>query len=180
MSAIIGPFIHKPNFVNPPKGVGTPILGGLGVMALGDLNDQGSLEVGIFFLSKTFFREEPPDYLAENIRQVHVTMGYRYWINRIFSASLSFSSAYPVGDYTTVHNGVVTGKFMDTSARDLTEYGFDFSIQSEVWNYKQYGFVLDTRYSRSVTAKDNEKADHYGILLGFRYMVQEKYPSKQD
>ena len=81
-----------------------------------------------------------------------------------------------MGDPTILHNDFTPGNEIDTSATDTTEYGFDFSLQTELWQNDLNSVILDLRYSRSVTNKSSEDADHYGILIGYRYLLQEKKP----
>ena len=131
----------------------------------------------MFFMTKSFLRESGPNVLFEEVDSVQISMGYRWWLSQRFSAGLTFFSSYPLSDYHTVYSRINPGDFMDTSARDLTEYGFDFSLQTEIWGRDHWAVVLDTRYSLSVTNKEHEQGDHYGAMLAIRYMVQEKKPT---
>jgi hypothetical protein len=174
VSIFLGPYIYKTNFKSTSTGATSPNLGGAGLVVLGDVNDKGSLEIGLFYLNKIFFRELAGQYIAEQTGVTQVTMGYRRWWNNWFSSSLSFYSAYSIGAPEIVHNDFAPGTEIDTSARDTTEYGFDLSLQTNVYEQGKWALDLDTRYSYSVTPKANENSDHYGVLLGLRYMFQEK------
>lgn len=173
INAILGPYFFRTDYPGRPE-VDSPNRSGYGISALGDSNSRGSIELGFFYLEKIFFRDQGPDILAEKIKHIHITMGYRWWLKSYLSTSLSFFSAYPLGDPELYYSNVRTGIELDTSARDLTEYGFDFAVQGELVSYQQMALVLEGRYSWSVTPKQDEKANHYGVLLGVRFMVQDR------
>jgi hypothetical protein len=48
------------------------------------------------------------------------------------------------------------------------------ALQTEVWKNEFMAVVMDTRFSKSFTAKDDEKADHYAVMLAVQYTLQEK------
>ncbi len=174
VSAILGLTTYKTNFKGSTSGATAPYLGGVGLIAVGDVNDHGSLEIGMFYMDKLYFLDDGGKYIAERTQLMHITLGYRYWLSSNFSTSLSFFSAYSMGDPELTHNDFTNGGEIHTSAHDKTEYGFDLAIQGELWNWDALTLVWDARYSRSVTPKVNEHADHYGVLLGVRYFIQEK------
>ena len=179
VSAILGPFFYKTNFSGSPSGATSPYLSGTTLMAIGDISDHGSLELGIFYLNKIYFRERYGNYLAEKTQLVHITMGYRRWWTSYLSTSLSFFSAYSLGDVEIVHSDFQGVGEPTTSARDKTEYGFDAALQGEVWSLDRYAVDIDLRYSRSVTNQEHENADHYGIFVGLRYFIQEKQKAQK-
>ena len=82
-----------------------------------------------------------------------------------------------MGSPRIIHSDFPVGSEIDTSAKDTVEYGFDLSLQKELFKQPAYVVVIDARYSMSVTNKGNENSDQFGILLGFRYTVQEKIGS---
>ncbi|MBC7419207.1 MAG: hypothetical protein H7328_00630 [Bdellovibrio sp.] len=178
VSAIIGPYLYKTNFSDSAAGAHSPYFGDIGLIAQGDLNSNGGLEIGIFHMNKLFFRESGGNYIAEKTELISVTLGYRYWMNPYLAAGLSFYSSYSIGNPVVEHSDFPLGGNIDTSARDTTEYGFDLSLQSEVWSRNHQAIILDARYSISVTNKENEQANHYALLIGYKYMIQEKYPEK--
>ena len=174
VSAILGLTKFRTNFGGSSTGASAPFYTGLGLVAVGDVNDHGSLEIGTFYTDKMYIRETGGKYIAEVTQLVHITLGYRHWINSMFSTSMSFFSAYPIGDPEIVHSDFPQNSQIDTSARDSTEYGFDLAFQGELWSNDKLALVWDGRFSKSVTPKNNEYADHYGILVGLRYFIQEK------
>ncbi len=176
VTATLGTFGYKTNFSGSASGAASRNLAGLGLIALGDLNDIGSLEIAMFDLHKVYFREESGKYIAEEKEVIHITMGYRYWINPYFSSSLSFYSSYSLGEVRLVHSDFAPGTEIDTSARDTTEYGFDFALQGDIWSSEKWAVIGEARYSLSVTSKKSEQSDHYGVMLGVRYQIQEKMP----
>ncbi len=177
VSAYVGPYFYKTAINNSQNIPQTPNQAGLALVVLGDLNNKGSLELGFFLLDKIYYREQQLGYIAEQTKSVNITMGYRRWFNDTFSGSLTLFSAYSMGEVDVVHNDFPTSAGIDTSARTTTQYGFDFSFQTEVWKTEQMRFVVDTRYSRTLAYNNSENADHYGVILGFHYTLQEKNPN---
>jgi hypothetical protein len=177
VSAYIGPFAFRTNFEGSNTGAkGPAVQTGVGLVALGDINRKGSLEIGLILMEKIYFREDQGQYMAEQTRVTHIAMGYRRWFHQYFSGSLTFYSAYSMGDVRVIHSDFAPGTEIPTSARDVTEYGFDFALQTELWSTENYTVVADARYSKSVTSKAGEDGDHYGLLIGVQYQLQEKKP----
>jgi len=174
VSAIAGPYFYKTNFLNSPNGESSPTRTGIGIIALGDINKSGSLEVAGFYINKLFARNEMAEWVQEQSNLLHITMGYRHHLSERFSVSLTFFSSYTMGEPTTFGTKVASSPSVQTSARDITEYGLDFSLQTELFNHPVFALVLDTRYSASLTSKPNELADQYGVLLGIRYQIQRR------
>jgi len=177
VSVYTGLFLSKTQVNTKTNSPESPNQIGLGAVVLGDVNKNGSLEIGLFLMDKDYYREENFNYIGEETRLIHIAMGYRRWISNYFSASLTFFSAYAMGDVIVTQNNIPPGNDVTTSARDATEYGFDFAAQYEVWEDDLNAVVLDLRYSKSVTAKSGEDSDHYGLLIGYRYLLQEKKPT---
>ncbi len=178
VSAILSPFFYKTKFPGSSSGARSPDLAGTSLLAIGDINDYSSLELGIFYFNKIYFRERFGKYLAEKTQLIHITIGYRYWLTPYLSTSLSFYSAYSLGNIEITHTDFIPSEQPDTSARDKTEYGFDAALQAEPWSHERLALVLDARYSRSVTSREHEDADHYGVAVGIRYFIQEKKKTK--
>ena len=174
-----GPYLYKTNFAGSNSGANSPNLLSLGLVVNGDVNEKGSLEIGIFQLNKIYFREDSGLFIGEQTALTHITMGYRRWLGEYFSTSLTFFSDYSMGSTKIVHSDFAVGSEINTSAKDTTEYGFDFAIQTELFSRPNYTVVLDTRYSWSVTNQKNEKADNYGVLLGVRYSIYDKDTNKK-
>ena len=170
----LGFILHRTNFETSHSGARAPWSGGIALVANGDVSDVGQLEVGLFHINKQYFRDVAAMYVGEVAEQLHITMGYRHWVTSSFSVALAFSSAYSMGDYRELHNDFRPSPGIDTSARDTVEYGVDLSLQTELYSWPRYAIVLDGIYSLSVTGKPNEKADHYGAMIGLRYFIQEK------
>lgn len=178
VNALFGPYIYKTHFKSTDTAVNSPVLANLGVIINGDISHRGALEIAIFHLNKNYYREQVSQYIAEQTELLHITMGYRRWLNPHFSISAAFFSAYSMGEVKVLHNDFPIDKTIDTSARDTTEYGFDLSAQAELWQKDRLSLILDTRYSLSATAKPNEKSDHYGFMLGLKYFIQSKQVAK--
>lgn len=177
ITSYFGPYLYKTNFKGTDTGATSPLMLGLGLVVNGDVNTKGSLEISLFLLNKTYYREDAGKYIAEQTALTHFTMGYRRWFTDSFSSSLSFSSGYSMGTPKIIHSDFPVGSEIGTSAKDTVEYGFDLSLLKEIFKQPAYAVVIDARYSMSVTNKKNENSDQFGILLGFRYSVQEKKPN---
>lgn len=176
VSVYTGLFLSKTQVNSKAGSPDAPTRAGLAAVVLGDINKNSSLEIGLFLFDKDYYREENGLYIGEETRLIHVTMGYRRWLTKYLSASLTFYSSYPMGDVIVTRNDFPPGTTVTTSARDATEYGFDFAVQYDVWEHDLNAVVLDLRYSKSVTAKSAEDGDHYGLLIGYRYLLQDKKP----
>ncbi|MBX9768636.1 MAG: hypothetical protein K2X47_15285 [Bdellovibrionales bacterium] len=173
VTATLGTFLYRTHFPNSTNGSSSDFLPGLGLVANGDINNQGALEVGIFDIQKRFFREQDGLFMAEQTEVLHITMGYRYWVTSRLSCSLSGYSAFSLGPVSVVYNDFYPGS-LETSARDIVHYGFDFSAQAELWSQDRYAAVLEGRYSLAMSERPGERADHYLFMLAVRYLVQSK------
>lgn len=176
VAAILAPFVSRTDYSGSSSGAKAPIFGDVGLIVQGDINEVGALEIAMFHMQKAYFRTENAKTIAEKTELMHITMGYRRWLSSLWSASLSFSSSYPMNQPRVLHTDFPTGQNIDTSARDIVDYGLDFSIQYEIWMRKRYSVIADARYGRSITDKQNEKGSHYGLAIGLKYLIQEKFP----
>lgn len=174
VSATLGLSILQTNFDRSHSGAKAAYKPNFALIVVGDINDRAQLEIGTYHIYKQYFRDLNSVYVGEETEAVEITLGYRHWINPWLSMAVAFSSAYSMGDVQVFHNDFAPGPAIDTSARDNVEYGFHFSAQADLWTYERFTAVLNTLYSLNVTAKPNEKADHYGVVIGFRYFIQEK------
>jgi hypothetical protein len=171
-----GLFLYKTNFNGSTELAPSPVLGDFGFVTNGDLTDKGSLEIALFHMNKIYYRNLHEMYLAEKTEVIHIMMGYRRWLSEQFSLGMGFYSAYSIGDYQILHSESNVDQQIDTSARDTVEYGLDFSAQQEVWSKDKESVYVDFRYSYSISNKENEKGDHYSLLLAYRHLIQEKNP----
>jgi len=172
ISIYAGPLLSRTQFNTTASGQGPENKTGLGLIVLGDINSRSSLEIGLFYFNKLYLIEKENQLLAEQTDMIHITMGYRRWLSESFALSAAFASGYSVGDVTVVQNTVIDGSLINTSARDVTEYGLDLSALFYVQLQKSWSLVFDTRYSYSLTAKKNEKANHMMILLGLQHPIR--------
>ena len=76
------------------------------------------------------------------------------------SAGAAFFSGYSIGDKKLVHSDLPIGQRINTTAGEKVEYGFEGSVQYEFFSWSKSALLADARYSRSVTQKDHEDADH--------------------
>ncbi|CAN5667931.1 hypothetical protein BH10BDE1_BH10BDE1_16000 [soil metagenome] len=174
VSATLGWLLHRTNFQNSGTGASAPFQGDFALIVNGDITDRGQLEIGMYHLNKQYFRDQGSVYVGEETELIEITLGYRQWFTPSLSLGVSFSSAYSMGYPRIIHNDFAPSPPIDTSATDTTEYGFHFSLQSDVYTRDRLTLTLTGLYSLSVTGKPNEKADHYGAMIGLRYFIQEK------
>lgn len=174
ISATLGWLFHQTNFDASHTGARAPIQGDLAIITNGDINDVGALEIGVYHLNKRYFRSENFRYVGEAVETIHITMGYRHWWSSRFSSALAFASSHSMGDITRFHDDFKPAPPIDTSAQDTTEYSADLSLQYDVFSYDRVTVAVSGFYSLSFTGKPNEKADHYGVMIGLRYFIQEK------
>lgn len=174
VSLYAGPLMTRTNFNTTVSGLQAANKTGLGLVVLGDVSGTGSLEIGLFYFNKLYLIEQRGQFLAEQTDLAHITMGYRHWLNPALALSASFASGYAVGDVQVVHSTFTDGSMINTSARDVTEYGLDLAVSGFFEVKRNWSFVLDTRYSYSLTAKSGEKADHFSLMLGLHHSIQEK------
>ncbi|MGZ5280533.1 MAG: hypothetical protein ACXWC9_11345, partial [Pseudobdellovibrionaceae bacterium] len=132
VSAVLGPYFHKTNYEGGPDRPKSPILGDVGLLVQGDASEHGSLEISLFHMNKAFFRDQSGNFQAEQVELMQIGLGYRWQLHEYLSVALAFYSSYAMKEPTVIQSVFVTGDPLDTSARDITEYGFDFSVQSEV------------------------------------------------
>jgi hypothetical protein len=172
VSAVLGAYVYQTNYQGSDPHITNPYLGGLSLTALGDVSDNGSLEIVTIYMNKLYVREQSGMSVAEKTQLFHITMGYRHWFGSYFSTSLGIYTSYPMGESEIVHDGFPTGQRINTTATEPSESGLDWSIQWEAWNNGRWGAVLETKYSYSLTKLSNEYADQYGFNIGLRYFIQ--------
>lgn len=171
VQATLGPYIFKTNYAHLAHEENAPNMGGLALIATGDVNDKGALEVAVIYMNKLYLVSEGEKALIEKTQQLHISMGYRYWIGPYISASAGIFTGYPMGNIQTVRNDFTVNR-PNTTARETTETGLDLAVQTEIWNRDRFSLIGEARYSLSLTKKANEAADQYGFSLGIRYFIQ--------
>lgn len=168
----LGPYWSKTNYPSSQTQDYSPILAGVSLVANGDTSETGSLEVALIYAPRLYYRQEHGLSQLEKVERMHITMGYRWWLSPSFSTSLALFSSYAIGDPSVEYMTTGAAADVDTSARDTTEYGLDLAVQVEIWSLDKFALVTEGRYSYSLTSKENEKSDHYGLTLGLRYLFQ--------
>lgn len=174
VTATLGPYFSRTDYHGDDAAANpSSYHSGVGLVAVGDINSRSSLEIALLYAPVLYIRSQDSLYLTEKTQMMHITMGWRYWFNPYFSGSLSFFSAYSMGNSTITYTALPPGQTLNTSATDVTEYGFDFALQGDLWHNEKFAVILETRYSLSVTNKRAESGNQYGALLGLRYLIQE-------
>ncbi len=171
VAAALGPYFLQNTFSGSVNDSKSPIKGGFGLSVLGDLDNNGSLELGVFHFEKIFVIDKTEGSIMQRSQVVHIPMGYRHWFTEKFSMSLSFFSDYPMGGVKTVTTA--GSSLLDqTSANDKVDYGFDISARLEVFERSEYSVVTDLRYSYLLTKNEKESSDVIGFFLGLQFPVQ--------
>jgi hypothetical protein len=168
----IGPFVNHSQSVYTPEANYTPFFLGFGILAEGDLSNHGGGEIGLFYFNKLYKRAMANGFVVAQVAKIDIPMGYRYWFNPSFSGALGFSTSFSVGN-PQVNFSNVTGD-QSTSATNIADYGIDFSVQWEFWTNGLFSALVDGRYSLSISTNPGEDANQYGVLVGIKYMIQEK------
>ena len=168
--ATAGPYFYRTRSSQTDLVKNSPYLGA-GLVAEGDVDYNGGVEIAILTQDKLYIAHEGDDTLAERITRLHITTGYRHWVTSFLSLGLAFYSSYSMGDAKVILDDRPSGQGLETSAREITEYGLDLSAQWEVITIHDVAIVVDGRYSLSVTRKIHENADLYGFLIGLKYLL---------
>jgi hypothetical protein len=171
ITAAFGPYVHQTD--DHHSGLNSPVDLGFGLIADGDVNSKGAIEVALYKYNMTYFRRQNGMTMSEVTDLLEITMGYRYWFWPWLSGALSFSSSYSMGAPRILQNQFPTGTEPETSAHATTMYGFGLDLQQQIWSSRQWGVIASERYLKSVTPRSGEKADQYGVLVGLRYLIQE-------
>ncbi len=174
VQATLSPYIFQTNYSGIASKDNVPNTGGLALVATGDVSDTGALEVAAIYMNKIYFLNDGVKSLAEKTQLIHISMGYRHYLNPYLSTSLGLFTSYPMGDTQVVRDDFLPADNKETTARALTETGLDLAVQAELWGRGRYAVVLEGRYSFSITKKSDEAADQYGVALGLRYFIQGK------
>lgn len=172
VNAYWGPFVYRTDFSSRKVQQDERFNGGAGLLVTGDINEKGAIEIAMFQMFKTYFRQYQNRWVGERAHLLHISMGYRRWVNAWLSTSLTFYSSYSMGQKRNVLNQLLPTDVLPTSATDTTEYGFDLAVQGELWGDKKRGIVLEGRYALSMTNKTHEYGNHYGIFLAYRQIMK--------
>lgn len=174
ITASFGPYFSRTDFDNTNSGASSPYKRGWGLVLNGDVSDKGALEFSIFQIQKTYLRDADAKFISEKSELIQIALGYRYWLHELFSASCTLATAYSIGTPTIEYSDFAPGSEVTTSARDTTEYGLDLAAQVELWSFNSFDLIGEGRYFHSLTRKTGERANHYGGMIGLRYLVQTK------
>jgi hypothetical protein len=174
--ATLGGFAYR---TKTPASGGEKVDFGGGIAAEGDVDYNGGVEIAMLYLDKKYVRTDADAVVVERIKRMYITTGYRHWLVPAFSAGAAIFSSYSMGDPKVVRwESGQSGEppELHTSARKITEYGLDLSLQWELWSAGGFGVVADARYSFAMSRLQGEDADVYGLLLGLKYLVPKRGP----
>lgn len=147
---------------------------GLSLTVEGDVDKNGGVELTFGYENKLYFKESSGLYLAEEIKRMVIGAGYRHWFNPNISVATHFVSAYSMGNIDVVHTDFASNLEKKTSAHDITEYGFDFSLLYEFWRHENHHMTIDLRYFASTSRGGDESADVVSTVIGYKRLIQKK------
>ncbi len=171
--ATVGPYFYQTQAVHAPDLKYAPPLVGAGLIAEGDLGDDGGAEGGMFYIDKTYQRTFQSGIVVMKTDKLIVPLGYRRWFGEKISGGVFLTSLFSVGDPRIIYSTVGYSD-QTTGASVLVEYAADLSVQWEAWTNGTYSLLLDGRYSISLTPHSNEDANQFGLLIGIKYLIKEK------
>lgn len=174
--ALVGPLIQ--HAVPYHHEFTSPFMGGFAVMADGDVDFNGGIEIGVSYFPQYFSIYRDGREHIERGGRFYITMGYRHWFTPRFSMAGAFFSSYAFGDPVEVQNDF-GGSPPLTSAHDMTEYGADVSAQWEFWHWQRFSLLFDGRYSYALTAKSGEDENFVAFLFMVKYFFQGKEGTKE-
>lgn len=158
----------------------SPISASPGLLAEADVNKHGGLEVSFFYMDTIYSLNREQLTVTEQVKRIYIATGYRHWFHRKLAVAAAFASAYALGDPEVLGDEYPVGFRPKTSARDTVEYLIDLSIQHEIWSEGRYAFLIDGRVGYSLTPKDGEDANIFGVFLGLKYHLQSRGPRKNE
>lgn len=166
--------MYRTEFYEGPSSAKSPYLLDFGLVANGDLNSNSSIEVSIFHLNKIFFRTQNSQVLSEKTQSIQIITAYRFWLNSEWATGLGLSSLFPIGDVHTQSDSGNLKQNYTTSASETVNNGLDFFIEKEIITNSDFSITLNLHYNYSISAKENENSNQYGLVLGYRRIVQKK------
>ncbi len=172
MYASFGPYVYQTHRYH--EQFEAPWSGGFALVAEGDLNKYGGVELTLIYMNHLFGIEREDKKLIERQTRMYIATGWRHWFSKDFSLSPSFFSSYVMGDTKIIRSEFPQANPPTTSARDAVDYGIGLSAQYEVFHKDKFAVVVDGRYSWSATAKHGEDMNVYGFLVTFKYFIQGK------
>lgn len=177
--AALGPYLYKTQ--EWEEQFRSPTYGGWGLVAEGDLNRYGGLELTVMYMQPLFALEREDKKVVERVQRIYIAMGWRHWFSRDFSVSPSFFSSYALGDAHIVRNefGAAPNP-PHTSARDPVDYGIALSAQLETLRMDRFAVIIDGRYSYSLTPKPGEDMNQFGLFVALKYFIQSTKPTDPD
>lgn len=164
-----GPLTSR--FIYSPTPVPSPTFIGLGFLGEIDISKTSGIEVGMFYFESEYSVESSERWLAERAQRIYIPIGYRFWFSSKVSLAASFYAAYRIGKWTEVYRSPGISISAVTSAQDITEYGFDFSVQTDLYTTDNYILILDSRFTLPTTDKPDENSRSYMFLLGWKFRV---------
>lgn len=160
----VGPYLYQ-TYVPPHYNTHIPMGLGFGLLVEGDVDKNGGIEMGLFYMRKAYFQALEDGPLVERVRRVHIPFGYRHWWSQRFSTGLSFYSSYSMGDPEPYLGSRKNGT---SAAHRATKYGLDVSLLWDLAIWEDYTLIVDARLSLDFGSRGGEHSRHYGVLSGLK------------
>ncbi len=157
--------------MDSPSPIKTPTFIGAGVIGELDFSDYSGIEIAIFYFESQFAVDHGGYWLVERAHRIYIPIGYRYWFSKYVSLATSFYATYRIGKWEDVYRSPGLTSEIVTSAQDIAEYGFDFSVQTDLFTNDKFALILDSRFLLPTTDKPDENSRAYMFFLGLKYRV---------
>ncbi|OQW53479.1 MAG: hypothetical protein A4S09_07725 [Proteobacteria bacterium SG_bin7] len=158
-------------FIDSPAPIKTPTTFGAGITGELDIGGRGGIEVSMFYYDGQYAVSKGGLWLVERSTHLYIPIGYRYWLSKKISFATSFYASFRIGQWTEIYRDTGISSDAVTSAQDITEYGFDFSIGADLYTGDKYTLILDSRYLLPTTDKPDENSRAYVFFLGIKYRI---------
>lgn len=162
-----GPYLHR-TYVPPSYDVTMSTNLGLGILVEADIDNNGGVEMGLFYMEKSYHQNYHGTEIVEAIKRIHIPIGYRHWWNDRISTGVGFYSSYSIGEPRPMDTPLGPPDF-NSAARRATKYGFDLSMIWDFFTVAEYALVLDARLSLALDSKSGEHSSHYGLMCGLKF-----------
>lgn len=139
---------------------------GFALRALGDVDENGSLEFSVFGFDKYYSIKTGQGKKTDRLRRLQVVSGYRHWFYPWFSFSGGLNSGYIMGDPKTLVDPChIACPEEKTNAQTVTEYALDLELTWSPTLIDENELMVSTRYSYSFSSAPNRSSDTIMFLV---------------
>ncbi len=143
---------------------------GIGLSAQVFWQENGSVEVSLFYQETQFVREFAGSVLSETSNRFHIPILVKYSFLKYFSLGLGPYASYLSGEAKTLINpSPVPG--LQSSASDSGEHGLEaaLSLNFKITDY--YFISTDYRHSYSLTPRADEERNYQTLYISIKKQV---------